>query len=189
MINTQLLLSKLEDNNLQGIIGKVLESPLQSGTSKIEYNPAYNCLELYGVDNKVLVDDIPNYILGFTPELLDKQFNSILIGGLGLGIIPFVVQDFCTTVDIIEINTDIINVNQQLNVLDSKINIIEGDIFNFQPTKTYDVIVLDIWYSNISEEIVETLNSIYLPFLNEGGFLYYPINVTSKENTTVIVNK
>lgn len=186
MINTQLLLSKLEDNNLQGILDKTLESPIQSGTSRIEYNPTLNCLELYDEEGKMLIDDIPTYITEFTPELLDKDFSSILIGGLGLGIVPFVVQDFCTTVDVLEINTDVININQQLNVLDSKVNVIEGDVFTFQPTKKYDVIVMDIWYKPISENIVNELNSIYFQFLNDGGFIYYPINSTSKEiNLTI----
>lgn len=189
MINKQLLLEKLEDNKIEGILSKKLDTPLVEGTSRIEYNKLLNCLELYGEENKVLLNDIAHYITEFTPELLDKEFDSILIGGLGLGIIPFVVQNFCSTIDIIESNLDIINLNQQLNVLNSKVNIIEGDIFTFQPAKTYDVIVMDIWYRPISEEMVGTLNSIYLPFLNEGGFLYYPINATSKLSATIIMNK
>ena len=187
MIDKTKLLDKLQDNQIQGTIGRVLQSPIQSGTSRIEYNPTLNCLELYGEEGKMLIDDIPTYITEFTPELLDKDFSSILIGGLGLGIVPFVVQDFCTTVDVLEINTDVININQQLNVLDSKVNVIEGDIFNFQPTKMYDVIIMDIWYKPISEEVVELLNNTYFQALNEGGFIYYPINSTSKETNSTII--
>lgn len=189
MINKQNLLVKLQDNQIQGIIGKVLQLPIEVGGYVVENNPYSNYLELYDPEGKKLVDDVATYILEFTPELLDKEFNSILVGGLGLGVVPFVVQDFCDTIDIIEIDTNIININQQLDVLNSKVNVIEGDVFTFQPTKTYDIILIDVMYRPMSEEMTNNLTSKYLPFLNEGGFLYYPINVTSKENTTVIVNK
>lgn len=186
MINKQLLLSKLEDNQIQGIVGTILEAPLKSGEHTIQNNSQLNYLELHGSKGE-LVNDLASYITEFTPELLDKEFDSILIGGLGLGIIPFVVQDFCTTIDIVEINTDIVDVNQQLNVLGTRVNIIEGDIFNFQPTKMYDVIIMDIWYRPISEEVVELLNNTYFQALNEGGFIYYPINSTSKETNSTII--
>ncbi len=188
MINKQNLLVKLEDNKIEGILGKILEKPLTVGNYTIKNNSQLNYLELHNVEGE-LVSDLASYITEFTPELLDKEFDSILVGGLGLGIIPYVVQDFCTTIDVVEINPNIIGINQELSVLNSKVNVMEGDIFTFQPTKTYDVIIMDIWYRPISEEMIETLNSIYFPFLNEGGFIYYPINATSKEEHTVIVNK
>jgi hypothetical protein len=53
----------------------------------------------------------------------------------------------------------------------------------------YDVIVMDIWYEPITIDTIDTLNSIYFPFLNEGGFLYYPINATSKKELPVIIKK
>ena len=98
-------------------------------------------------------------------------------------------QDFCEVIDIIENNKNIIDINKELNTLDSKVNIIQDDIFTFQPAKMYDVIVMDIWYTTISEDIVNSLNLIYSPFLNEGGFLYYPINATSNNNLPLIINK
>jgi hypothetical protein len=189
MIEKQFLLNKLVDNNIKGLIYKVLDSPIERGNYKVQNSECLNYLELRDGDNKILLDDLAHYITEFTPELLDKEFTSILIGGLGLGIIPLAVQNFCTTVDVIENSTDIIEINTELDVLNSNVSVIEGDIFTFQPTKTYDVIVMDIWYRPTTVEEVETLNSIYLPFVNEGGFLYYPINTTSKEEHTVIVNK
>lgn len=46
---------------------------------------------------------------------------------------------------------------------------------------------MDIWYRPISEEVVELLNNTYFQALNEGGFIYYPINSTSKETNSTII--
>lgn len=189
MINKNLLLQKMFDNQISGVLGKLLLEPIEIGGYKLEVSESKNYLNLYNTEGKLMLDDLSSYITGFTPELLDKEFNSILVGGLGLGLIPFVTQDFCEIVDVIENNINIIDINKELNALDSKVNIIQDDIFTFQPTKMYDVIVMDIWYTPISEDIVNSLNLIYSPFLNEGGFLYYPINATSNNNLPLIINK
>jgi len=189
MINKDLLLQKMYDNQISGVLGKLPLETIEIGGYKLEVSDSKNYLNLYNKDNKLISDDLSTYITWFTPELLDKQFNSILVGGLGLGLIPFVVQDFCEVIDIIEKDKNIIDINKELNTLDSKVNIIQDDIFTFQPAKMYDVIVMDIWYTQISEDIVNSLNLIYSPFLNEGGFLYYPINATSNNNLPLIINK
>jgi hypothetical protein len=186
MINKQLLL----DNQTEGVFGKSLTSVIEKNGYKIQMNNDFNYLELINPDGKLLLDDVPNYITEFTPELLDREFTSILIGGLGIGVIPYVVQDFCTTIDVIEINTDIIDINKELDALGSNVNIIEGDVYTFQPTKMYDIVVMDIWWRKINDDIINTLNSMYLPFVNEGGFIYYPINQPwGKDTNTYIVYK
>jgi hypothetical protein len=77
-----------------------------------------------------------------------------------------------------------------LDALGSNVNIIEGDIYTFQPTKMYDIVVMDIWWRKINDDIINTLNSMYLPFVNEGGFIYYPINQPwGKDTNTYIVYK
>jgi hypothetical protein len=180
MINKQSLLDKLQDGQIEGIMDKVLDNPIERGLFTVQNNSQLNYLELHGPEGE-LVNDLASYITEFTPELLDREFTSVLVGGLGLGVIPFVLQDFCTTVDVVENSTDIIEISTELGLLNSDVNIIEGDIFTFQPTQTYDIVVMDIWYRPTTVEEVETLNFIYLPFVNEGGFIYYPINATSKE--------
>lgn len=189
MINKDLLIQKMFDNQISGVLNKLPIAPIEFGDYKAEVSESNNYINLYGAENKLILEDLSVYITDFTPELLDKEFNSILVGGLGLGLIPFVVQDFCEVIDVIENNENITKINQNIGALDSKVNIINDDIFTFQPAKMYDVIVMDIWYEPITIEIVNTLNSIYFPFLNEGGFLYYPINATSKEELPVIINK
>ena len=35
---------------------------------------------------------------------------------------------------------------------------------------------MDIWYGSITESVTENIISKYIPCLNEGGFLYLPLN-------------
>jgi 16S rRNA A1518/A1519 N6-dimethyltransferase RsmA/KsgA/DIM1 with predicted DNA glycosylase/AP lyase activity len=130
--------------------------------------------------------DAPDYIIEYASELLDVEFNSILIGGLGIGVIPYVVQDFAE-VDVIENDENIIDIVAQLNHLNENVNIIKGDIFTFDVAKTYDVIVLDIWYEALTEELSNQLIEKYLPFVNEGGFLYIPINARVLDNKVKMI--
>jgi predicted membrane-bound spermidine synthase len=121
--------------------------------------------------------DSPDYITIYSKELLDINFNSILILGLGLGVQPYVCQDFAQ-VDVVEIDQNVIDINNQLGFLNENVNIIKDDVFTFTPTKTYDIIVFDIIWNPLTEELTNTLTTKYLPFVNEGGFLYIPINAS-----------
>lgn len=175
MINKNILLDKQVTNNIQGIFGITLDGEINLNNYLIKNRKGLNLLELYNSDNKLLSIDVSNYITEFCSELLDIEFNSILVGGLGLGVIPYVCQDFAQ-VDVLENNQNIIDITSQLNHLGENVNIINADIFTFEPTKTYDVIVMDIWYNEIPEEETETIINKYLTCLNEGGFLYLPLN-------------
>jgi len=175
MINKETLLNKLVTNNIQGIFGITLSEEILLNNYSIKNRYAINYIELRNSDNKLIGVDSPDYITEFCSELLDIEFNSILVGGLGTGNIPYVCQDFAQ-VDVIENDQNIIDIISQLNHLGENVNIINGDIFTFEPTKTYDIIVMDIWYNSIPEDVTENIISKYLPYLNEGGYLYLPLN-------------
>ena len=175
MINKTILEEKL-NNSYKGIITYQSELPIQLNGYEIRKNKGEIYLGLYGPDNYVFVTDEVHYILEYSKELLDIEFNSILIGGLGLGVMPYVCQNFAT-VDVIEINQDIINIANQLNHLNNNVNIIQGDFTTFTPTTTYDIIVTDIWYEGLTEQQNTQIIDHYLPYVNEGGFLYIPINI------------
>lgn len=177
MINKESIQSKMS-NNLTGLFDvELTQDIILNGYSIKKYNNV-NYIGLYNPEGKVMTVDAPDYIIEYAPELLDVEFNSMLIGGLGIGVIPYVVQDFAE-VDVIENDQNIIDIVNQLGHLNENVNIINNDIFTFNIEKTYDIIVLDIWYEALTEDLSNQLIEKYLPFVNEGGFLYIPINARS----------
>ena len=185
MIDKELIQSKMS-NNLTGLFDvELTQDIILNGYSIKKYNNV-NYIGLYNPEGKVMTVDAPDYIIEYAPELLDIEFNSMLIGGLGIGVIPYVVQDFAE-VDVIETDENIIDIVTQLNHLNENVNIIKGDIFTFDVEKTYDVIVLDIWYDALTEDLSNQLIEKYLPFVNEGGFLYIPINARVLDNKVKMI--
>ena len=185
MINKELIQSKML-NGSKGLFDvELTQDIILNGYSIKKYNNV-NYIGLYNPEGKVMTVDAPDYIIEYAPELLDVEFNSILIGGLGIGVIPYVVQDFAE-VDVIENDENIIDIVTQLNHLNENVTIINDDIFTFTSTKTYDIIVLDIWYEALTEAISNQLIEKYLPFVNEGGFLYIPINARSLDDKVKMI--
>jgi hypothetical protein len=181
MINKQLLQEIESQTIISGFFKMNLESPIISGEYSIEKNLRLDFICLNGPDHQ-LGKDQPGYILGYTEELLDKNFGSILVAGLGLGMVPYVVQDFCSVIDVLEIEQDIINCINQLGHLDDKVNIMHGDALTYVPERKYDVILHDIWYHEIPDEMTDQIIEQYRPYLNDGGFIYIPINHIKSPN-------
>jgi hypothetical protein len=187
MINKRKIQEIHEQKPVRGLFETINELPKTSGDYSIEKHPRMNFLVLRNsVAN--LGTDQPVYITGHIPEILDVEFDSILIVGLGLGVIPYVVQDFCSVVDVVELQPDVISCVNQLGHLNSKVNLIQGEISTYTPARNYDVILLDIWYTEITEELTDQLIEKYSPHLNAGGFLYIPINAGSIEDKVKIYN-
>ena len=172
MIDKEILLDKLKSG--QGLFNLSVEehSPIEGYVLKNRRGLTY--LELHYPDGKIMMDS-PDYITIYSKELLDVEFNSILILGLGLGVQHYVCQDFAE-VDVLEIDQNVIDINNQLGYLNENVNIIKDDVFTFSTEKTYDVIVFDILWTPLSEELINQLKDQYLPHVNSGGFFYIPIN-------------
>jgi spermidine synthase len=186
MINVQNIKDKIVPNDILGVFGITLSEDIEKNGYVITKNPRFNHLFMLNPEGVVLSVDNPYYILGYAPELLDVEFDSILIGGLALGLIPYVCQDFAQ-VDVVEINQDVIDLAKQLGHLNDNVNIIHDDILTFSVEKTYDIVVIDAFYEALSEETITLLEEKYMPFINEGGFLYIPINKGVIDNKVVIV--
>jgi hypothetical protein len=186
MINISNLQNKIVPNDILGVFGITLSEDLVKNGYTITKNPRFNHLFMLNPEGVVLSVDNPYYILQYSSELLDVEFDSILIGGLGLGVMPYLSQDFAQ-VDVVEINQDVIDLATQLGHLNENVNIIKDDIFTFSVEKTYDIVVIDAFYEALSEETITLLEEKYLPFINEGGFLYIPINKGVTDNKVVIV--
>lgn len=163
-----------------------LDNPIELNGYSIK--PYLHYIGLYNPEGKVMTADAPDYITEYASELLDVEFDSILIGGLGLGVVPYVVQDFAQ-VDAIEIDQNIIDIVKELGHLGDNVNIINDDIFTFSVEKTYDIILIDAFYEPLSEETVTVLEEKYMPHINVGGFLYIPINVGILDDKVIIIKK
>ena len=125
------------------------------------------------------IDDGMVYVDVYSKDILENSFNSILIIGLGLGIIPeYIAKNIplCTTIDSIDNNTELIDWVTQIGYLDNKINVIVGDCFTYIPTKQYDLILIDIWWdANLASEKKDELITKYSIHLNPGGHIYIPL--------------
>ena len=186
MIDIQNLQNKIIPNDILGTFGITLSEDLVKNGYVITKNPNFNHLFMLNPEGELVSVDNPYYILEFSSELLNVEYDSMLVGGLGLGLIPYVSQDFAQ-IDVVEINQDVIDLAKQLGHLNENVNIIKNDIFTFSVEKTYDIIVLDIWYEALTEELSNELIDKFLPFVNEGGFLYIPINYGVLEDKIIIV--
>ena len=176
---------------LTGIFNSVIITPVYSDNFQIIRMPKRNYWvfmtrsdDYSDPNNRVYSDDNLLYLTEYCKELLNIDFNSILIAGLGLGNIPYQIKNHlsCSIIDVIDNNQEIINLTMSAGYLDG-VSIINEDVFNYIPTKTYDIILLDIWLCagciDNMEVQISTLVTKYLSFLNEGGFVYVPINVNS----------
>lgn len=117
------------------------------------------------------------FVESFLDKLYNRTFSSMLCGGLGLGVAPFMCQSFCDRIDVVEIDSDLIQLINTAGYLSSKINIINDDFFSYTPEHKYDVILADIWQNELGEfnKEVEMVKQKYTPYLNDGGVLYLPI--------------
>ena len=190
MINKELLKQEILTNHPSNIFNINLENEIVLNDYIIKKYHNFDCISLYKSNGLSITLDHPGYIFNYINDILDIEFNTILVGGLGLGITSYLCQSFAN-VDVVEIDKDIIDIVSQLGHLNESVNIINDDVYTFIPNKTYDIILLDIWHEVITEdnnvrklewwdflneEKCDEMISKYLPFVNEGGFLYIPIN-------------
>lgn len=115
--------------------------------------------------------------IDFCKKINDFSYNSILIGGLGLGYLPYWISNntSCNIIDVIDNNTELITWSNSNNHLGPNVNILDGDIYTYYTTSTYDLIVLDTWWGLESENIDENepiLVDRFKANTNPGGSIY-----------------
>lgn len=125
-----------------------------------------------------LNDDYINYAINFA-RLNIFNFNSILIGGLGFGLLPYYIENntSANSIDVIEKNLDVITATTQFGHLKNT-NIVHHDFLTYTTDKKYDLILVDLWWTFPTNEEVDTIVSNYTNNLNENGSIYFP--TTSK---------
>lgn len=169
--------SKLSINS--SILDSFISETIQNEKYIIEKNPKDN---FWYMKNKsenyynILSIDTTKMISGFAKKLIGLNFNSILISGLGLGIIPYMCQDSTEIIDVVEIDDKVIELTNSIGHLKSNINIISSNISEYNCEKTYDVILFDHWMDYTSQQEMLSLQQKFSPFLNEGGLITIPIH-------------
>jgi hypothetical protein len=131
-----------------------------------------------------IFSDSVRFIEKYFDKIYNREFTSILCGGLGLGVAPFMSQTFCDVIDVVEIDVDLIRLVDTAEYLDPKVNIIHGDFFTYKPQQTYDVILVDIWQDELGdfEKEVNIIMERYAPYINDDGLLYFPlVNLLEKD--------
>jgi spermidine synthase len=120
-------------------------------------------------------EDNLHYMKYFYRKLFEMNFDSILISGLGVGIVPLICQNTTNIIDVVEVDKEIIDFVSGFNHLQSNVNIINGDINYFTPTRQYDIILFDHWGKGASQIEKNNLTTTFQGFLNPNGILTFPI--------------
>jgi hypothetical protein len=131
-----------------------------------KYENYYNIL---GIDSIEMVT-------GYAKKLLNIEFNSILISGLGMGVIPFICQEKCSIIDVVEIDSQVINITSEIGHLNQNVRIYNNDIYNFQPSINYDIILFDHWMQYAPENEMQILKLKYIDYCNPNGFITFPVH-------------
>ena len=158
MIDLQLIQS-----NRNSLFEHFISSPIETERFSISKNGKnkYRFVDKSKNVGNIYNEDDVEFTEYFYRRLFGINFDSILISGLGLGIVPYICQNTTSIVDVVEIDSEIIDFVSGIGHLNSKVNIINSDINHFTPIRTYDVIVFD----HISIGVSEIQKQIFLYLL------------------------
>ena len=171
---------KILDSNIQDYVGTNFSVyKREDGVAIIEFNSTGFFVDNSEMYSEVLLGKCETCNPFFKNSFNGFSYDTVLIVGLGLGLVPQELSEVnkCSKIDVLEIDQEIIDYTISSGHLNSDINLIQGDIYNYTTTETYDLIIIDtIWYAHeMSNEDCELLKSRLLPNINTGGALYFPI--------------
>ena len=171
---------KIPDNNIQDYVGTNFSVyKREEGETIIKYNTSGDIIENNEMYSKVMLGKCETCNPFYKNSFEGFTYDKVLVVGLGLGLVPYELSEVngCSKIDVLEIDQEIIDYTILSGHLNSDINLIQGDIYNYTTTETYDLIIIDtIWYAHeMSNEDCELLKSRLLPNINTGGALYFPI--------------
>ena len=165
---------KIEESKIKEHSGTSFSVTKTDGVSKIDFggNKWVENADYYG---KVFLGDCEE-CTKITALYDGFSFDKILIGGLGLGLLPEYAKSVknCSVIDVIENNQELID---YIDFLESPINIIKGDALSYTPDKKYDLILIDLWWDedNITQEIQDNIKNNYNSHLETNGKIILPL--------------
>ena len=105
-------------------------------------------------------------------DFIENAHGRVLIGGLGIGLtlLPIMEKEDVSEITVVEYNKDVIDLIKPQLQLNSKVKIVQGDVFNYVPSRAFNTIYMDIW-SSVNSEVyfdeMEPLLDYYQNFLDE----------------------
>lgn len=167
---------KIEVLKLQQYEGKNFSVTKSQGKARMYFGDNY-------IDNE---DYYADYMLGLCDcswsELFDDlATNSILICGLGMGLIPNKANTLYRKVDVIDNDQELIDYAINREIIPVGVGLFYADAYTYTPSQKYDVILVDLWWdaNDITDEEKNILLSNYENYLNEGGKIILPITYNS----------
>jgi spermidine synthase len=158
-----------------------LEKEINHGMVRV-FQDGDNVKMTIGEDRYSLIDSM-NYIKYYCKRLDTFKFNSILIGGLGIGNVPFYLENYKskTNIDVVEYNQYVIEAVKELNHL-KHTNIINNNFFLHKTDKKYDLILIDLWWNDFLKDwgktedfFIKKVKTKFKNNLNKNGKIYVPI--------------
>ena len=169
---------KINENKLKEHAGSSFNITKEDGVTHLHFNSG-DWLKNEGIYSDVYLGECDGCNRDKIKTIFDSfSYDKILVGGLGLGLIPnHLANKSKSVIDVIENNKELIDWVNNEKYLDDSVSIIEADIFSYTPSKKYDLILIDIWWneSDITEEIKTSLKNKYSSHLNSGGKLFLPL--------------
>ena len=115
-------------------------------------------------------------------KIIDMAYGDVLIGGLGLGMILFALQQNpgVKSIRVIEQSADVIElvgkqITHLLDVSLPAVYIVQGDVFDYpaaHPMERYNTVYMDIWpyYGHGMQDDMLRLQQAYTPLLKPNGW-------------------
>ena len=165
---------KIVESKIKEHSGTSFSVTKTNGISKIDFGNG-KLIENADYYGKVFLGDCED-CTKITALYKDFTFDKILIGGLGLGLLPEYAKSIknCSVIDVVENNQELID---YIDYLESPINIIKGDALSYTPDKKYDLILIDLWWEeeDITQEIQDNIKNNYNSHLETGGKIILPV--------------
>ena len=123
------------------------------------------------IDGEVMMSDTPMEKVT-NRDFIENAHGRVLIGGLGIGLtlLPIMEKEDVSEITVVEYNKDVIDLIKPQLQLNSKVKIVQGDVFNYVPSRAFNTIYMDIW-SSVNSEVyfdeMEPLLDYYQNFLDE----------------------
>ena len=130
---------KINENKLKEHAGSSFNITKEDGVTHLHFNSG-DWLKNEGIYSDVYLGECDGCNRDKIKDIFDSfSYDKILVGGLGLGLIPnHLANKSKSVIDVIENNKELIDWVNNEDYLDNSVNIIEADIFSYTPSKNYD---------------------------------------------------